>query len=216
MVDILLIVFLIFMVVKGYRRGLLLTILNLTGNIIALVVAYLYHQELKIFLMSTTKLDARIYELISKKLVNFSVNPDGAMTNVEAFKSFPLPESLKSSITSSFTQGAENIGMGIAKLLADMSLTIISAIIIYFVVLLSIGILSHALNLVSKLPIIKGFNSLGGAIGGLFIGGIGLSVIISILLFFAPFTEVEAIDKSVSSSKIIDLYTKNGFVFIFK
>lgn len=215
MLDLLLVLFLIVMLVRGFKKGFLLTVFNLTGNIVALIVAYMYNQQLKLYLMSATQLDAKIYELISKKLTNFSINPSNVVNGITSFKQFPLPDAMKNAMVESVSKEVGNMSLGIAKLLADMSLTIISAVILYFGALILLYIISRLLNLVSKLPIIRSFNAIGGAFSGLILGCIGLSIIISILIFLTPFVENELLDKAVSSSFIINFYAKNGLILIF-
>lgn len=183
LLDILLIVVLILFAVLGSRKGFILTLCSLVAVVVALVGANLVADMLapKVADAIQPKLEQVIVEHLNEALQHTAfvgVSGDVAATSeevplsgvLEVLRESELYQGFIGSVEKALREGAATSAASaaarVAALLAKQVARSVIFIIAFFVILIAWGILSHVLDLVSKLPVIDGLNhTLGGVIG---------------------------------------------------
>ena len=183
LLDVLLVVILLLFAFLGARKGFILTLCSLVAFLVALVGANLVADVAapKVADAIQPKLEQAIMEQLDEALKHtefIGVN-GGVATSTEEIPVAGVLEVLREnelyigfmdSVEKALSEGATatvaNAASRIAALLAAQLARSIIFIIAFFVILIAWGILSHVLDLVSKLPVIDQLNhTLGGGLG---------------------------------------------------
>lgn len=217
-IDIIVFLIVVWQLVSGYRKGLILTAFGFVGNFVAFLLVYMYQDLFKGFLISISNLDKFIYNLLFDKVQAFTVKTINGFgdSNKDSLLNFPLPREMKDNIMEAFQTGVTNAAHEITTLITDMALSILSAVLLYFIISLAIKWLARVLNLVSKLPIINSFNKLGGVLISLGILYFLFIIISSVVLLMTTLIHNEAFLQMVASSKFMQFMSENkAFISFF-
>lgn len=175
-IDLILAGVLLLFIWLGARRGFILTLCSLAAVIVALVGANWVADTLapKVALAIQPQLEQSIQESLEEKALEVSAQDSLAVTDVlavlkekgglyqwaaqgieDALRSTPqLSESIAHQAAVAATAVAEQLARGLLFL------------VFFLLILILWAILSHALDLVSKLPVLDGINrTLGGVLG---------------------------------------------------
>lgn len=174
LIDLFLAAILALFVYRGTHRGFVLTLCSLAAVIVALIGANLLANALapKVADFLQPRLEQSIRESLEEKAQEVSaIDSLGEEDVLAALKdkggvyewaADGLEDLLRSVPTDSLAQQAAAAAAGVAEELARSLLFLLSFVLL----LIAWGILSHALNLVAKLPVLKSLNrTLGGALG---------------------------------------------------
>ena len=168
MADIIILLIIAGAAVIGYRKGLIRSVFNLGDHFVSLAAAaFSYPMVSK--KLSETQLYDKISEYVTQKV------SAGGFINTEA-----LPEFMRQTAQAGIDAAVENT----ASSVTDLIVTIISVIIVFVVVKFVLGIASKTLNSFAKLPVIKGFNKLGGFVFGILSGVIIVYVVLAVAAMF--------------------------------
>ena len=168
MADIIILIIIAGAAVIGYRKGLIRSVFNLGYHFVSLAAAaFSYPMVSK--KLSETQLYDKISEYVTQKV------SAGGFINTEA-----LPEFMRQTAQAGIDAAVENT----ASSVTDLIVTIISVIIVFVVVKFVLGIASKTLNSFAKLPVIKGFNKLGGFVFGILSGVIIVYVVLAVAAMF--------------------------------
>lgn len=158
--DIAAIILLLFFVLQGSIKGFVLSIFNTLGFILSLIAAKMLSPYVSAYISNDTYIFSKISSYCSRK----------ASTNSAAAFVFK------------FMSGGKTIGSTIANGLVVMA----SFIIVFFIVKIILNVLSNALNIISKLPVLKQFNRVLGMVVGLIKGILILYIIFALLTPVLP------------------------------
>lgn len=183
----------------GYKRGLVLSIISLTGVILSFIAAKLFYAELAAKLAANTELDVNINLYITQKLNaaypggNVSVSADNSNSSIQwivtkLFNSDTIINDTVNSISSQIT---------------TVILNVIAFIILFIAVLIIIKLIGLILNKLSKLPVLNFINKLGGSAVGIIKGVLLCMLIITIASSLTVFTK---------NSNVINLFD-NSFLY---
>lgn len=204
-IDILILLLIIFQIRAGYKRGFILTAFGFAGNLIAFFLSYIYRDLFKDFLVQTMKLNEMMYGMIHHKVLEFtqSLSRGVKVQNQDLLKQFPLPQPIKDQIIKQIDIGSQSVAHEITNIIVDFSITILSAIALYILIGIAIKLAARALNLVAKLPIINGFNKIGGVLISLGILYLELVLISNALLMLGTFIHEAWFLELISSSAMM-------------
>lgn len=176
-IDLILVAILVLFIWLGAKKGFILTLCSLLAVIVALVGANLIADSLapKVAEAIQPRLEQSIQESLEQKALEVSAQDSLPVTDVLAtlrekgglyeWAAQGLEDALKMTpdISESIAHQAAMAATAVAEQLARGILFSLS----FFIVLVAWFFLSHALDLVSKLPVIDSLNhTLGGVIGG--------------------------------------------------
>ena len=127
---------------------------------------------------------------------------DGGLDSVlDAIRGLGIYESvvehIQTAVDNGFHQAAAQVAAAASAELADSIAYLVVFVLSFVVILLLWLLLSHALDLVARLPVLHSLNGLGGALLGLLKGAIILFVIAWVLQFFGRIFPEEVVRQTV-------------------
>lgn len=155
---------LIFSLIMMHRGGMC-AILSLGGFVLSIIVASMLYPVLT-DVVYQTPLPENLERIVSEVIVI-----EGDAGAEESFDA--LPEFLQKALEDTKNTAVENITTSLAKTVTRLIINIIIFVLLIIVTKLVISLLSGALNLVTKLPVLHELNSLVG-----FLCGLAISLVI--------------------------------------
>ncbi len=209
--DIMIAAVLLFFVWLGYRKGLVLTLCSLLAVFVALIGASFLSDVLAEPAAKVVEpvVASRIQESLSEAIKSTEfVAADGGVAQspeeialagvIEHLKETELFQGFADAFQKAVDNGVAEVTANAAQSLAHFAAVQIARIIIFAVAFIAVLIawffLSHALDLVAKLPVLSTVNAWGGGAIGLVKGG--LIVFIAVWLFRDSCIPPEAIESS--------------------
>lgn len=204
----------------GYRRGFVKEVVSTFLVILTLVVVWGINPYVKIALENTP-----VYSRVEKECETFiqdKMEEEAQEKEDSLIESLPLPQSMKSEIAQNNTGEVyqylqvNTFAEYIARYLASVLLNGISFILSFILASILIGLAVHALDLITKLPILHGINKVAGiAVGGMK-GILFVWILLLILTIFCKTPVGKVCMEMVSQDPFLSfLYEKNILVDIF-
>ena len=156
-------IFLVFACYTGYKRGLIREVVSLLCVFLSMAVVWFINPYVNQFIRENTS----IYENIQESCRQFveekeeTSGTDAGESQENAIENMNLPGLLTSGLTQNNT--AEVYQYYIAQYLARMAVNGISFLISFILATLLIRSITWMLDLVARLPVIKGANKIAGA-----------------------------------------------------
>lgn len=162
---------------RGWRRGLIMTVFSMFATIIAIAISAQLSPQL-----SQTWQNTAFYESVSEKVEMTLFKNQDDQNNSEdgddskgVINSLPLPDIVQNVLTSN--DKAQNDVLGVSafrKYIADsvtgIILNALSFVLVFIGVSIIMKIIIRCLNLLSRLPVIHTMNKMGGMLVGLLKG----------------------------------------------
>lgn len=208
MADIIIVIFLLIFIVSGYKKGLVNTVLNMCSYVLSIVAI--------VFLFKP------FYEYLSKSPFGISITDSINNYLIQKFSdtylaSINIPKVFTSGIDQNALLSENTISYALSQNITVAIFSILTFIILYFVIKLVLKIMRAPLSFIASLPLIKQANKLCGMILGIILGFLWLYVITSLVgaLSFLEFTK--PIVDAISSSTIMKfLYDYNFLLGLIK
>lgn len=211
--------FLIGMTLYGHHKGFLRLVVSMAAMIITLVVVNITLPHVTDYVKNHTPLydsiGSGIMENLQEYLEGAGQMPAEERTMIE---NLPIPETLKRSLLENNNGeiyqalGVDSFADYIRDYLTNIIVNAMCFVLTFLAVYILLTILVHAMNIITKLPIIHGINKLAGAVLGLLEGLVFVWLLCLVLTAFsgrewaAPiFTQIE------NSSFLSFLYGHNLF-----
>lgn len=222
-------IFLGFQILNGYRKGFVRIALSMVALIATIVAVSVLSPYVSKFLNENTKIHTRIQE----KAEGFIVEAlEGQVDNlviteaekredqIQIISKLPLPKALKETLGENNNSeiyhllGVNSFGEYLSSHLAYMILNAIAFVGTFIVIGFLIQCIVFMADLLSKLPVINGFNKLAGTIMGL---TKGLIILWILCLFVTAFVGTE-IGKSVlgmiEDSIVLSFIYNNNYLML--
>jgi uncharacterized membrane protein required for colicin V production len=196
----------------GRKIGLIKIIFSLFSFIIALVLSVWISPSVNGLLRN----NEAFYEKASRKVEDILFQEQTAASNEDdLIEGLPLPKSIKESLMEGKAEQEANIKSYITTHVTDIAVKSLAFIITFAVVFVALWVLSIALNIISKLPILNQLNKLAGLLVG------GLQGVIIVWILFILVTVFSGTELGSSSFEQIEnnmllsfLYDKNILINI--
>ncbi len=199
--DVVIIVFLIVCVYFYYNKGLVRTFLGFFTTLISTVLSWLLSPVLVNILRNTS-----MFESIKNYVGNTLQSLNGT-TAEELVKDLNLPEFLQTNIIESVSGNMNPVNY-ISEYITMVIINIAAMIIVFLILFVILKILGNTLNIMSRLPVLKTANKIGGGVLGLAQGILVIWIALAVLtmLYGKPmFSGInEAVSNSVIASKFYD------------
>ncbi len=210
--TIVVILFLLFCIFNGYRKGFLRIILTTLALVVTIVAAGLIAPHFSKFLQGTfigTAVEKSIDSFVEKRINGLTRDVINKVEEAQekVIDGLPLPKFIKEDICEKNEKsGYAEYGVGNFKdyLSARLSITVINAIsyiILLIVIYLILRILLRVIGVIGRIPIIRGVNRLFGAIIGLVEGALVIWCICLIIM---------AISQTSFGTKIVDVIEQSA------
>lgn len=190
-IDVIIVLFVVLSTFLGYKKGLISLGIQLIACIVSLIISLILYKPIGNLVVNSTPLDEKLQDIIQVNLENFTSEDDnGKQTNnalVEYAKQGMLPD--------------------VARSLAINIIYVVTMLILFVISRICFLLIGSLANDISKLPIIKQFNKIGGILYGLFRGMIiiyAILMIINLIIMLNPKGYLnEAISQSYLAKAII-------------
>lgn len=203
-VDIIIIAFLALSIFLGYKKGLIELGIKLIAFIIALVATVILYRPISNFVINNTKIDENLQEFIMEKSANV-VKEEETKNDTNT-----MQNEITSEVKNQILPNAAH----------ELALNIVRAgvmVILYIVIRIAIGFITALANLIAKLPILKQFNEVGGAIFGALRGIILVYVVLLVIQFVSEVNPGNRVNKEIEGSFIgKELYHRNVIELLIK
>lgn len=197
----------------GYKKGLTKSMLKIFNFIIALVVSIVLFKPASMLVMQTTQIDETLQSAIVSNLSgeNNNKNSEGNIeeNNLPSIFSNYISEEIKNASNdikdNLIKNAAEQITSTIINIAVLIILYILARIILVFVKVIA--------DLVTKLPVVKQCDKLGGTIYGALRAILILIVIFTIISLLGPIIKDTGIIDIINSSIIGSILYNNNILF---
>jgi uncharacterized membrane protein required for colicin V production len=227
-IDIIVVVIILLLCIRGVFKGLVYSIFDFFSYIIAAYLAIKYNSPLTKILSKTPlydKINISLNEFLSKNFNSISVESIENL-DINVFKTsldtYNLPEETKDMIVESidinsiFNTG--DIVNSIALGLTNLFITVISILIIFFIVKVILGIVAFTINGVMKLPILNSINKIFGGIFGLLTGIMIILAVFALLSIFNLTQTFTTLSQQLDNSIIARIFYDHNILlnYIYK
>lgn len=180
----------------GYKLGLIKVAFGMLSFIIAIVISLLLYRPISNFVINNTPIPEKIETQIESRLSSGNREEnnfvDTYYNNVKNSSAAIIANNITSSII--------NIG---------------SALIVFLLVRIILLFLRFSTDLISKLPLIKQCNQVGGFIYGIIAGFVIVYLFFTIISLLAPILDLSKFIKAINSSVIGNIMYNNNIIFMF-
>lgn len=181
-IDFVIIFVILFFMGLGYYRGFFRVVMNLTEYILGIFLAFKFYPKFAEFLNEKFFFNDFINDVIIngiKSVIESTPGNEGLIVPVE------------------------NLNLPILASLSDMIVMLISIIILFILFKLLIKIVGLFIDKLTKLPILKEFNKIGGVVAGLIEGVLVVFISLAIINCFSN----EAINQKMRESLMGDKFS---------
>jgi len=165
----------------GLKRGLIMTVFSICSLLITIVLTVLISPYVSTYMKENEKTHDFFYNKVDEA-INLELSDSGA--GEEYIDSLDIPGFMKTSIKESgsalyegVSAKAEDFENRVCEAVTGFIIGAVAFLVTFIIVYILLKIISHLLNLVSKLPVLKQINGLLGLVAGLAEGYIVISLL---------------------------------------
>ncbi len=195
--DFVIIVIIALFTFLGYKQGLVKSAIKILSFFIAIIVSLVLYKPLSNVIISNTSIDDNIKNAIIEKIKPEGIEKDEEIT-IEGNMNFDILKGTTS-----------NTIEGIADVFTVKLIETITLLMIFIIIKIVLRFVSVLTDIITKIPLLKQVNKLGGLIYGVLRGVILVYTILLVVYLITPLlskTVVESIDKSIITKA---LYNNN-------
>ena len=199
----------------GYRKGLAKCMLKLVTSLIAIFVAIVLYRPFVDFVVHNTIIDENI-QLSLEKVMNAGLeNKQNENRNDELVKQDsgipkPIAEYLNDNFRDTVKEKREDAVIAVSRSATILIVDIACFIAIFIIVKILLQILTILIDIVSKLPVIKQFNEVGGLLFGIIQGVFIILIIMTTISIITPLTGAYEIANAILDSHIGAFFYNNN------
>lgn len=208
-IDIIIVLIIVLCIFAGYKKGLMGVLFKIVSFILALIIALILHGPISNFIVNNTSIDENLESIIINNIDpdNKVISEDGKISESENNSDI-----IQNYITNAMGDVKDNVENIAARSIAITIINIAVLIIILLITRIILSVINIILNVVAKLPIIKQFNTAGGAVFGAVEGFIIVYILLAICALIAPlFTDLQLIN-SINNSNLGKLMYNNNIL----
>jgi uncharacterized membrane protein required for colicin V production len=218
----------------GFKKGLTGSLLKIISFILALVIAFLLFKPVSNFIVDHTNWDETLEQAIRQTLIEENSQENNQEENIEiqngegkeaqiGNEEKVKKQSMSEVMIDYINETIENAGTEAKNTIVDATARNVAVTIINVGVLIVLFVVSRIIlvfikgltQLITKLPIIKQFDKLGGILYGLLEAFIIIYVILAILSFVSPMISQTGILQAIENSFLGSIMYNNNLLLIF-
>ena len=216
--DIILIAIILFCAINGMIKGFVKTLFGLSSTIVALVLTLIISPQVSGLIINNTSFDQMIGEKTVEllKIENLMGDQDTELEEVIISGAINLPGNilrfLEKNNTPEINEKLEANGLGdyISGSIATMAVNAFVFVIVFLIVSLILNAVVIVLDILTRLPIVKSMNKLGGFSVGLVVGILIVWVTTMSLSFIISIQATETLSELIESSIFTKLFYYNN------
>lgn len=199
-IDLVIIAIIALCVLMGYHKGLTGSLLKIVSFVLALIIAFILFKPVSHFIIDKTDWDENLEQAIRQSILK-----DEEKTDSETQKE-NMPEVITDYINNAVEKAGDEAKTAIVDSTArDVSIMIINiavAIVLFIVSKIILLLVKGLANLLTKLPVIKQFDKLGGIIFGILQSLVIIYIALAIIPFASPMMSETGIIEGLQKSHI--------------
>ncbi len=215
--DLIVVAVIIGFAIWGMKTGFILSVYRLASYFISILLAIKLYPIVSKVLRETalyTNVDNAIYKSLMHQQESHEVKKVAAKTVVDSLN---LPGFLKDSVLGKVTNSTELMDVSwivhkISHELAGVVMDIISLILLYILVRVILIFARFILKGISKLPVFKQIDKVGGLILGGVEGLLTVYIIFAILTLFRTSDQLKGFFDAVSTSAVANFFYQHNFI----
>lgn len=213
-IDLVILGIIILCIALGYHKGLTGSLLKIISFVLAIVIAFVLFKPVSNLIINNTNWDENLEQSIRNIIVANEDATNSQETTDEENQSMPTV------IMEYINETVEEAGDDAKEAVADVAAKNVSVIIINAGVWICLFIIAKIIlifvkglaKLITKLPVIKQFDKLGGIIYGMLEAIIVIYGILAILSFASPLVSSSGIIQAVQESFIGNIMYNNNLL----
>lgn len=204
--------------VLGYRRGFIKTIFLIFSSVLALLIASIISPYLSKVLQSNETMYQYIYDSVDERVDMSNDSISGKINQVQMIESLDIPTVLKESMKENNNSEVydildiTNFHDYIVTYITSMIFNGIAYLIAYILSIIILRIISGALDIISKLPLIHGINKVGGLGIGLIHGLLIVWIFFIVITVFSNTSFGEGCFEAINQSSILSIIYDNNIL----
>lgn len=199
-VDLVIVAVFILCILMGYKRGLAGCLINVLAFFIAVAVSFVLFKPASAIVQSNTQLD----ENIQTSIVNIFEEEEKENKDEEKEKQSPILEYISNKAEEATAEKKKEVVNNAATEISSKIIDVLSFIAIFIIARIVLIFIKVLADLITKLPIIKECDKMGGVIYGILqsfvIVFIGLAIITFVSTMTENYTVLDLINQSYVGS----------------
>ncbi|KAB3532205.1 CvpA family protein [Alkaliphilus serpentinus] len=215
MLDIFIIIMIFMNILWGFKKGFVLSLMSFGSYIVAVIAAKIYYLKLSEWIQKTTSIDLAIKNFIGNNfdgLISLWIPKELPEEGSNPLVGFLKDYLIKETSILTHTESAAAIKNDLSNSITIFIINIISIILIFILVRLTVIFISQIIDNAFKLPILNTMNRLGGAM----VGAIrGILIILIVLIIILPITLKNPYGKmamAIDESILLQSFLENWLV----
>jgi len=163
-----------YFIIRGYKRGFLRIVVTFIGMIIIIAAVKRATPYVSEYLINNTKAYEKIQEKVTEKFSEANQQYDNTIVEnqTKTINSYEIPDVLKDNLILNNTKQMYQtllVSMFeeyVSAYLAKTAVKAMSFVILFVVLIIAFNVLLKIVDIISKIPVIKGLNKFAGAILG--------------------------------------------------
>ena len=216
-------IFMIAMISIGFNRGLVKMAFSLVSVFAVIILVNILTPTTKELLKATPVYEA-VYDQVEKYVdeniaqATEDMTQSGVNAQEMIIKQLPLPNSVKESLAENNTQDkyaqmeVDSFSAYIAESIADMINGAMSFVFLYVIITVLLKCLIKLLDIITILPVVSTFNSIGGAILGLAESVVILWIACIVVTAFSATSWGQQICTMISNNSLLSLIYDNNMI----
>ena len=203
-IDLIILAILVLCIALGYHKGLTGVLLKLVSFVLALVIAFILFKPVSSFIIDKTNWDENLEQGIRNMILSNDETTQVDENVKDENQSMPtvMMEYINKTVENAGNEAKEAIVDATAR---DVSVTIINAAVwigLFFVARIILIFVKGLANLITKLPVIKQFDKLGGIVYGMLQSVVIIYGILAVISFISPTLNGTGITDGIQKSFI--------------
>lgn len=211
-IDLIIVAIFIVCIGIGYFKGLTGSLLKIVSFVLALVIAFVLFKPVANFIVDHTNWDENLEQAIKEMLIKENEPAEKEQTQEE--------QSMPDVITNYINDAVEKAGTEAKNVIVESTAREVAVTIINTGVLISLFLISRIIlllvkglaELLTKLPVIKQFDKIGGILYGLIEALVISYVILAIVSFVSPMLAGTPVVKGIQESYVGSMMYNNNLL----
>lgn len=186
----------------GYKQGLVKAAIKILSFFIAIIVALILYKPVSNIIINNTSIDDNIKNTMIEK-----ISPEGTTKDGEIV--------IEENISAKLLDGANSTVEEIANSLTIKLIDGVIILLIFMIVRIALIFISKLTDIITKLPILKQVNKLGGTLYGIIRGFVLVYTILAVVFLISPLINNNVREELNNSIITKTLYDNNLILNIF-
>lgn len=196
-IDLVIIAIITLCIIIGYIKGLTGSLVKILSFILSLVIAFILFVPVSNFVINHTQIDDNIERTIRQSIIDDKNKEE---------KNKTMPTAITDYISQKVEEAADGAKETIVDNTAkDVAQTIVKAgtwVALFIIARIALILLRFVTSLITKLPVIKQFDKLGGIVYGLVEGLIITYTALALISFISPMTKNNSLSENIQKSYV--------------